>query len=315
MAPTISYGNLGEFETITLSNALLRAVIIPELGGRVWELEDSVRNRQWIWHREDVPLQAASLGSAYDDVWAGGWEELFPNDAPCGFEGRNLPDHGEWWTMPWEVDKTVSGHRAEIRLTAQTSVIRTQCAKTFILEDDEHKITVNYLIKSCENQPFHFLFKQHLAIDITPDCRLLLPGGRVTPVDTSFGTLISGTGPFDWPLGVKDNETVNLQLIPPPSKANREFLYIQNLPQPWCGISDLSHNASLRMDFQFNELPYVWLFLSYGGWQDLYTAVLEPCSNLPKDLAEAVKMGQSARLDPGQTFRTTVSVSLGPRDE
>lgn len=311
MATSVSYGTLWEFESIILSNAVLRAVIIPELGGRVWELEDRVRNRQWIWHREDVPLQTAYIGSVYDDVWAGGWEELFPNDAPCSFEGRELPDHGEWWATPWEVDKTVSGRRAEVHLKAQTSVIRTQCTKTYILEDDEAKITVNYLIKSCENQPFYFLFKQHLAIDITSDCRLVLPGGRVTPVDTSFGTLISGAGPFDWPLGVKDNENVDLQLILPRNKAKREFLYVQNLPQPWCGINDLSNSASLRMDFRLNELPYVWLFLSYGGWRNLYTAVLEPCSNLPKDLPEAVKIGQSARLDPGQAFQTTVSVTLG----
>ena len=54
----------------------------------------------------------------------------------------------------------------------------------------------------------------------------------------------------------------------------------------------------------------VWLFLSYGGWRDIYTAVLEPCTNMPKDLADAVRLGQSARLTPGEEFVTTVSVTL-----
>jgi hypothetical protein len=31
---------------------------------------------------------------------------------------------------------------------------------------------------------------------------------------------------------------------------------------------------------------------------------------MPKDLTEAVRLGQSAQLEPGKEFQTTVSVSL-----
>ena len=61
---------------------------------------------------QDVPLQASPIGAAYDDVWAGGWEELFPNDAPGAFEGRDLPDHGEWWTMAWTALEATGGSEA-----------------------------------------------------------------------------------------------------------------------------------------------------------------------------------------------------------
>ena len=57
------------------------------------------------------------------------------------------------------------------------------------------------------------------------------------------------------------------------------------------------------------RLPFVWLFLSLRRVAEMYTAVLEPCSNMPKDLAEAVRLAQSARADPGEEFRTTVSVT------
>jgi hypothetical protein len=193
---------------------------------------------------------------------------------------------------------------------AQTSCIRTQCTKTYILEDDEAKITVNYLIKSYENQPFHFLFKQHLAIGVTPDCKLSLPGGRVQKVDPSFGTLLPAGGPFDWPYAGEGDKAVDMQNIPSRSRMAREFVYVKNLPQPWCGVQDLRRKASIRMGFDPRDLPYVWLFLAYGGWRDLFTAVLEPCSNMPKDLSEAVRLKQSACLEPGQEFTTSVSVTL-----
>ena len=58
--------------------------------------------------------------------------------------------------------------------------------------------------------------------------------------------------------------------------------------------------------------PRAWS-TSDGGWRDCYTAVLEPCTNLPKDLTEAVRAGTSARLAPGETFRTSVAVALTDR--
>jgi hypothetical protein len=316
MAAIVTRDMVGEFEAVVLENALLRAVIIPALGGRVWELEDRLRARQWIWHNNKVPLAASPIGAVYDDVWAGGWEELFPNDAPVSFEGRTLPDHGEWWTMRWEVDDFSSGPAASLRLTAQSSVVKAICVKEFRLGNNESTLSIGYRIQSLEPGPFHFLFKQHFPVSLTHDCRLLLPGGRVEAVSPAFGTILAGGEPFDWPIFQKDDHAVDMSVIPPRSIRAREFLYVRDLPQPWCGIEDTRLKASIRMEFDARELPFVWLFLSYGGWKDLYTAVLEPCSNLPKDLAEAVRLGQSAKLEPGKDFKTEVSVVLaGPPEK
>jgi len=102
---------------------------------------------------------------------------------------------------------------------------------------------------------------------------------------------------------------VDLRRVPPPG-AEREFVYVTELPESWCGVDDLSMGASIRMRFDNRRMPFLWLFLSYGGWSDCYTAVLEPCTNMPKDLAHAVRAGLSARLEPGAPFETSVAVTL-----
>jgi galactose mutarotase-like enzyme len=315
MKAIVSHASVGAFETIVLENKYLRAVIIPELGGRVWELEDRIRGRQWVWHREDVPLQSSPVGAVYDDVWAGGWEELFPNDAPGWFEGRNLLDHGEWWTMRWTAADASSGASAKVRLSAKSSVLKASCSKEFRLASDDATLSVRYQIRSDELQPFHFLFKQHLAINITPDCRLKMPGGRVQAVDPSFGTMLRGDTDFSWPFAGEGEKSFDLRMIPRRHSKAKEFVYVRDLPQSWCGVEDVRQGASIRMDFDSRQLPFVWLFLTYGGWRNLYTAVLEPCSNLPKDLSEAVRLGQSARLEPGQEYKTVVAVTLAGLQE
>jgi len=314
---TVSRDVVGGFEVLVLENSQVRASVIPSLGGRVWELLDRVRGRQWIWHREDVPLAVSPSGTSYDEVWAGGWEELFPNDAPGDFEGRALPDHGEWWTTAWTVAEASDGAEAVVRLVADTRIRRVSCIKEYRLRGDADTIHVSYRIESREPDAFHFLFKQHLPIAITPSCELALPGGRVTAVDPAFGTMLPDSGPFDWPLARgTDLDDVDLRRVPPPA-LEREFVYVTELPESWCGVDDVSLGASIRMRFDHRDMPFLWLFLSYGGWRDCYTAVIEPCTNMPKDLAEAVRSGQSARLEAGAVFQTSVAVTVGalrPRD-
>jgi hypothetical protein len=183
--------------------------------------------------------------------------------------------------------------------------------KEFVLAGDAGVLAVRYSIRSEEVEPFHFMFKQHLPVAITRDCRLLLPGGRVTPVDGTFSTLLPSADSFDWPQAGSAGRQVDLRVIPAPGQRLQEFVYVEDLPEGWCGVHDRASGATLRMHYDRRHMPFVWLFLAYGGWRGLYTAVLEPCTNMPKDLAEAVRRGQSARLNPGKDFKTEVRVTLG----
>ena len=141
----VSECRVGEFPGIRLQNSELDVTVLPTLGGRIWSLRQKRTDVEWIWHRPGVPLSVASAGTAYDDHWAGGWEELFPNDAPGSFEGRELPDHGEWWSNPWDWEIVeATARRASIRLTRQGEVIRTECEKWLILESGASSLTLRY---------------------------------------------------------------------------------------------------------------------------------------------------------------------------
>jgi len=258
---TVSGTRVQGFEGITLDNGRVRAVVLPSLGGRVWELEDKTRRRQWIWHREAVPLASCPVGSAYDDVWAGGWEELFPNDAAGSFEGRTLPDHGEWWARSWSVTDESTSDAAILRLTMESEVVAATCVKEIRLPSDGSKLSIHYSIRSLESRSAHFLFKQHLPIAIDSECRLALPGGRAETVDSSFSKIANEASAFDWPRSGQND----LRVIPPRTSQLREFLYLRDLPDGWCGVDDRRSGAALRMRFSTAEFPFVWLFLTYGG--------------------------------------------------
>ncbi len=297
---------------LIIENGLVRAIVIPDLGGRIWDVVDVIRDVNWIWHRPGVPLVRCELGAEYDSAWAGGWEELFPNDAPGEFEGRLLPDHGEWWTREWAVDEVREGESPMIRLSSRMNVCRASCFKEISMRPGSARLDIRYTIVSEQPEPFHFLFKQHLPVAVTSSCRIELPGGQVTAVDPSFSDIVAQDGPSPWPLGAQTVAGIpDLSHVRGKESRLKEFVYVASLPSPSCAIVDTARACRIRLSWEHATMPYLWLFMSYGGWRDVYTVVLEPCTNMPKDLTSAKDLGQAALLRPGERFETYVSVEVG----
>jgi len=293
---------------VRLENGTMEAEILPGMGAKIWSLRDKRTGTQWIWHNPSVPPRLLPPGSPYDDNWAGGWEELFPNDAPGEFDGRSLPDHGEWWSRAWETRR--EGGAWAFR--HESGLTRTACVKRVSLHPSEPVLTVGYEIRNLDAKALRFLFKQHLAVAATPSHVIELPGGTAVPVDLSFSTRIGSPGPFRWPDAAgPGGRSVDLSRLPEPAERHREFVYVKDLPEGWCGVRDTRTGETLRMTFSTDVFPYVWLFMSFGGWRGLYTVVLEPCTNIPKHLPEAVRSGRCAELAGGGVLRCEVRVSLG----
>lgn len=311
-ACSIARTTIDGFEAVQLDSGPVQVDILPELGGKIWNVHHRPTGRQWIWHNPRVALRKVSFGESYDDHWPGGWEELFPNDAPGLFGGRDLPDHGEWWCQPWQWEITEHSRRqATIRLWVNGSVTRTLCEKTVSLVAGASRLELKYRITNLDAVPLHCLFKEHLAVALSPGDRIELPGGRVTRVDPMFSTLVGGERPFEWPYAESENgERVDLSVAPPQEARHREFVYVSELPAGWCGVEDAGSGARLRMHFQREVFPYVWLFMTFGGWRGLYTVVLEPCTNMPKDLNTAYREGRCAVLAPGATLECAVQVEF-----
>ena len=298
------------FPGLRLSNGRMEALVLPALGGKVWSLRDMESGRNWIWNNPQVPLRAVPPGAGYDENWAGGWEELFPCDAAGKFLGRDLPDHGEWWSRAWEWAVADSESGPEIRMRLNCRSIQASCEKIVTLAADRPELTISYRIENLENEPIHFLFKQHLAVAVVPTDRLELPGGQMTAVDRAFSTRLGGEGPYAWPIGVGgDGLPADLSALPSAEQGHREFIYVSELPEGWCGVRAAA-GGRLRLRFPTDIFPHTWLFMTFGGWRGHYAVVLEPCTNKPKDLSAAFKAGQCASLPRGGVLECSVTASF-----
>jgi predicted heme/steroid binding protein len=89
-----------------------------------------------------------------------------------------------------------------------------------------------------------------------------------------------------------------------------EFQYATELTSGWCAITHPHERIGFGIAFDRRVLPSCWLFATYGGWRDLSTVVLEPCTGYPVSLAQGVRNGTHQVLHAGDTISCDVVATV-----
>jgi hypothetical protein len=293
---------------IVLASNESRVEIDSTRGGCVRSVQTGRPPSEWIYF--DAARRPATLPRevVYDDVWAGGFEELFPNDAPGLFDGNTLPDHGELWNAPFEV---VSQEAKSVHLRYSCVTVPALVEKTLRLDDSAARVILRYRIDNIGKTHLRYLFKLHAAMRVEAGDRILLPGGTVTAVDPSFSRILAGAEAYRWPIvGGLAGSPSDLSIVRSRKSSLQEFVYVSDLPAGWCGILRARTGERLRFQYPLEVFPYCWLFITYGGWRGHYTVVLEPCTNMPKGLSAACAAGCCATLEAGESREFDVRLSV-----
>ncbi len=299
-----------DFRAIVIENRQLRLVILPELGGKLWSLVYKPVDREIFWHNPRMAPRPAPYGAAYDDWFCGGWDELFPNDAPTTFAGDAYPDHGEWWTLPfdWEI-VTRRPDEVTLHLWRGGVVTNTLVERWITVRAGEPRIELRYRIHNAGQQPLDFLWKLHPALAISPHARIDLPACTVQ-LDPAFNARLAQQ-PFAWPHARSNQgDAIDMRVLPPVSAATCDFYYATDLAAGWCALTDAQAGYRFELTFDPAIFRSVWVFGAYGGWRGHYVTILEPCTGYPYQLEQAVAQGTASRLAAGATLETTVTAVL-----
>ena len=292
---------------VKLETSALALFIDPSHGGAITSLQSAKFHDEWIFFDKSRRPRHASLEN-YDDVWCGGFEELFPNDAPGVFLDMDLKDHGELWQREWDIV-----HRSETGVTLELQCETTPATvqKTVSVNSRQTEIHIDYSLKNTGDKTYPYLFKLHPAMRIEPGDQILLPDGDVVPVDMKFSKIIADSGPFRWPeIPSNPHSPIDLSIIPAREKNLQEFVYIKNMTEGWCGVKRKQTGEKFIIHYPPKTFPFCWLFMALGGWKNYYTVVLEPCTNFPKDMHTALADGTCAIMQPFETKRFSITISL-----
>ncbi|RXH54609.1 aldose epimerase [Granulicella sibirica] len=277
----------------------MRAVVLADEGGRVQSLLDVDTGVEFLLQAEGTwREQEASLNARFEDGWCAGIEECLPSVGKCGPEtdGGAVPDHGDFWQTPWVVEDGQGG----VRLTALGFSRPLRFTKTMALRG--RAFLVDYVVENVGSETTSFLYACHPLLAVEEGDVVVMPA-EVTrlAVHSSLGARLGGE--VSWP----EHEGMDLGLVLGRDAGVAEMLYTPRLTAGWCGVYRAKAGQGIVLRFDPEMLPYVGMWLCYGGWPVpgaepvQYAVALEPTVAACGTLAEAERLGVARVLAAGGT--------------
>jgi galactose mutarotase-like enzyme len=294
-----------ESKVHSLANSELCVEVIPAEGGRVSSLRSLHSGLEFLTQsRRSRPYPQAGLGTRFQDGSCAGIEECHPTVGLSGpdTEGGPAPDHGDFWQLPWQV---FAASDMEISMSAVGFSRTFQFSKRLTLEGKI--LRVAYTVENTGSTSQSFLYACHPLFAVSRGDRVLLPSEiRELRLDYSKGDRLGMPGStICWPV---TQEGIRLDVAGGPEAGTAEMFYSPRLNEAFCGIYREASGEVLEVSFDSQRLPYLGLWLCYGGWPSdgeeplQYAVALEPTTSACNTLANAQRANSAISLKAGETY-------------
>lgn len=301
---------LNGWRTATLENEELRVVLLPDKGGDVWELRHVPSDTQVIWQAPWglKPGPRVPAGAAFDDWYAGGWQDLLPNgNEACALDGAVHGFHGESWARAWDFDGE------ELAVELETVPLRVR--KTLRLEGST--LVIDERVENAGPAPVRFMWGHHPALGgdlLAAGCEIDLAGGLVEGYHERLGATsrLAPRAPSAWPHAVgTDGRAVDLRTVPGPEARTHDVTLLTGLAAGWYAVRNPKRGVGFALRFPREIFRWLWIWQAYGGagGPPCYTLALEPFTS-PPCLARAAARGEEARLEPGESLEARIEATI-----
>ncbi len=312
-------------DCLAIENDYLKAEFLPILGAKMITLVNKKTGRQFLLESQapNGHYRQAVYGANFADYDTSGFDDCFPTVAACEYRSLSepqrrfdllLPDHGELWCRGWnytigenQIIFTIAGVRLSYELHKIITLV-------------ENKLSVHYCLRNTAANPLSYLWSAHPLLRVQPGDRLILPpevkqvllNGATDPAVGKFEDLL----PWPYLAGSKNN--VDFSIVQDHNFGCAVKCFSEPLTAGFAGVYFPSSDESLLFEFDAKIIPFLGLWLCYGGWpENRYlrhlTVGLEPTNGRPDALAEAVRRQECTELSGYQetNWQLTISVQQG----
>lgn len=300
--------HIGDLRAVVVENEFLRLTVLPGLGAKIYDIVHKETGRNLLWHNPRIRPRKVHFGSRFDDVWSGGWDEIFPTDMESVVGNERFPEMGETWALEW--DYGIEKRRDSVALTTEvmTPISPVEFKRKLTLRSGESRFVCDYEIKNLSRNEIKFLWKAHAAFPIDEKCRIEVPADRGI-VEARFAGSFSTT-PYRWPMArTRDGRQVDISRVDP-SRNDCTCHFVTDLTEGVVKFVDQSNGLLSTMRFDRKVVDNIWLFLDYGGWRGHFTAVIEPSTSYPGDLAIAINEGHFSSIPGNGRFTTSLEFNV-----
>ncbi|HEX3053772.1 MAG TPA: hypothetical protein VHP83_24145 [Aggregatilineaceae bacterium] len=299
-----------------LETSDFQAVTVPGMGAKIVSLLDKKAGREWLVTPGARAFKPAPYGASFIAYDMSGWDEMFPTidechyPAPGPYQGALLPDHGEVWALPWDIEQAqdnslrlgVTGRALPYRLTRTMSFANSQTLR------------LDYDLTNTGSTDLIWLWAAHPLFIAEPAVEIQLPA-EVSEVINIKDTADWGDPGlhYSWPAAktVHGEPFILNQTRPRSERKYRKYNLLPDQPVSWAALFDQQSNSRLKMAWDAAKVPYLGIWVVEGSSNPVTVTAPEPSTAFYDSLEIAWAEKRFPTIAPGGVEHWIVTVSFG----
>ena len=277
-----------DFTVYVLGNGEVELSVVPELGAKIISLKNRQTRREWLWHpKDDLRLFKNQPLDDFSASPLAGMDECLPTILPCVWRGRKLPDHGEVWNQPWQVDDDAWKNGI---LTTSIQLKTSPLVFKRAIELRGNEVRFDYQLSNVGATEEHFVWALHPLLRLAAGDELDLP--------ESTRALLNGE---TWVDAITS-------AIP---QKNCAKVFACPVQEGRVAIKNEILGDGLEFVWEPTENNALGLWLTRGGWHGHHHFAIEPTNANHDSLVVAAGQNRSGTV-MGKGFVTwQVSIRVG----
>lgn len=313
----------GGFETIRLRNACMSVSVLPQLGGKIYEIVDLRSGRDWLWKNPHIALRHPLANMDYDrELDSGGWDEILFSVKPCeldlpGGQRLTIGDHGIAVDRAWKNVETgindVGDAVCELFVEGHSPHFKFQ--RKIVLDTRQPRLNFEYSLNNTGSEPWPWLWCAHPLFAIENDMHITLPKGQ--QIKSMPGSDTNTAPGQAWPyMSLDDGGIIDLAGIFKESIEPETFcrkLFVRSAGE--VSIDSPDGTESFSMVYSPVSLPWLGIWVNKKAWsgcgsEPYFNLGLEPATAPHDFLTEAVAQGNAGLLQAGESRNWSLSILL-----
>ncbi|HSD62538.1 MAG TPA: hypothetical protein VLB50_02035 [Ignavibacteriaceae bacterium] len=305
-----------------IGNNFIEAVFFPQLGSKMISFINKKTGTEFLLENQDEEktYKIPFYGADYSKFDASGFDECFPTieaseltvETGTGKQEKiNFPDHGELWSKEWSYE--IIGDS----ILFTTSGVNAVYGIRKLITLNENRLIINYNLVNNSSFPLNYIWSAHPLLAVDEGDKIIMP----SDIDKLFLNWASdiNIGTFGQYIQWSDlNDGNNGKSF---FKINSRSMgialkgFTDTLKSGFAGLFRLQKNESILISFDSKKLPYLGVWLCYGGWpveskKKHFTIALEPTTGRPDSLSESIKRKECSVLGIDEEKNWRVEFSL-----
>lgn len=276
------------FAVYMLGNEDVDLAVVPELGAKIVSLKNLRTQREWLWHpNENLRLFKNRSHDDFSTSPLVGIDECLPTISACSWRGQDLPDHGEVWNQPWQVDAT-AWQNGVLETSIELKFLPLLFKRTITLHGNQ--VRVDYRLSNLSGAEQNFIWAIHPLLRLVAGDELDLP--------VSTRQLLNGQ---DW---------INALASAIPEKGCAK-VFASPINEGRVAIKNKFQGDRLEFVWESSENDTLGLWLTRGGWHGHHHFAMEPTNANDDSLVVAAGRKKCGTIAGNSTLAWQLSLRVG----